>query len=192
MNNISQFDNPYLPPQTLATSPPPLPGMIDAEAIRREHIYTESTVQTIGALYYLTGTFLTLGGLIQGLNLFMGPVPTSNLFKDAMLFAFLTVFGVCVFALGREARKFNSPARIGIVLISVLGLFAIPVGTLINGYILCTVGGKKGRMVFSPEYKMVMATTPRPKVKTSPAVWVVLGIALLIIAVAVYFIVFGR
>ena len=96
MNNISQFDNPYLPPQTIATSPPPLPGMIDAEAIRREHIYTESTVQTIGALYYLTGTFLTLGGLIQGLNLFMGPVPTSNLFKDAMLFAFLTVFGVCV------------------------------------------------------------------------------------------------
>ncbi len=187
MNNISQFDNPYLPPQTFAAGPPPLPGVIDAEAIRREHAYTESTVGTMGVLYYIAGTFVTLGGLVQLLNVLIAQSP--DVAKEVMTCAFVLVFGIALFALGREARKFNSSARTGIIIISALGLLAFPIGTLINGYILCTLSGKKGRMVFSPEYKAIMAITARPKVRTSAAVWVVLAIALFIIAVAGYLII---
>ncbi len=187
MNNISQFDNPYLPPETLSTSPPPLPGAPGAEDVRREHAYTESTVGTMGVLYYIAGTFVALGGLIQLLNVLIAHTPDVS--KEVMTCAFVLVFGVALFALGREARKFNSSARTGIIIISALGLLAFPIGTLINGYILCTLSSKKGRMVFSPEYKAIMATTARPKVKTSAAVWIVLAVALFIIAVAGYLII---
>lgn len=187
MNNISQFDNPYLAPQTLATTPPPLP-VADAEAIRREHAYTESTIKTLGILYYLAGSLVTLGGLLQLPGLLSGLSSNPDPFKDVMLCATITVFGVVVFAVGREARKFSSSARTAILFLSVLGLFAVPIGTLISIYIICMVAGKKGSMVFSPEYRAIMATTTRQKVKTSPAVWAILIIAALIIAVAVFLI----
>ena len=49
-------------------------------------------------------------------------------------------------------------------------------GTLIGFYMLYLLLSKKGTMVFSPEYKEIIAQTPHMKYKTSPVVWIALGL----------------
>jgi len=54
-------------------------------------------------------------------------------------------------------------------------LIGFPIGTLIHGYILYLYWGTKGRKVFSPEYKQIIAGTPHVKYKTSIIIWILLG-----------------
>ena len=64
---------------------------------------------------------------------------------------------------------------------SVVGLIGFPIGTLISGYILYLLWGKKGRVIFSPEYQAVIAATPHVKYKTSIVVWILLGLVVVLI-----------
>lgn len=66
-----------------------------------------------------------------------------------------------------------------------IGLSSIPVGTLINGYILFLIFGKKGKLVFSERYQEIIAATPHIKHRTSKAVWIVLGIVLAVIVLGI-------
>ncbi|HKB60455.1 MAG TPA: hypothetical protein VKC56_10480, partial [Gallionellaceae bacterium] len=63
-----------------------------------------------------------------------------------------------------------------------LGLLGFPFGTVISAFILYLLFSKKGAMVFSDEYKQVIADTPDIKYRTSIIVWIFL--ALLIAAAA--------
>ena len=67
---------------------------------------------------------------------------------------------------------------------SVIGLLAIPVGTIISGYFLYLLLSKKGTVIFSPQYKQIIAATPHIKYKTSKIVIALLLILIALIAIA--------
>ena len=77
------------------------------------------------------------------------------------------VFGLVQGATAIGLRKLQTWARYVAVLFSVIGLIGIPIGTLISGYFLYLLLSKKGSVVFSEEYKHVIAATPHIKYKTS-------------------------
>ena len=69
------------------------------------------------------------------------------------------------------------------IIISGIGLLAIPVGTLLHGYFLYLLLSQKGKTVFSDGYKQIIVETPCVKNKTSNALWIVLGILVSILAI---------
>jgi hypothetical protein len=76
-------------------------------------------------------------------------------------------------------------ARIPTGILSGLGLLGFPLGTLINGYILYLIFSQKGKTVFSEEYQAVIEQTPHIKYRTSILVWILLGLVLLVIGIAI-------
>lgn len=166
--------NPYLAP-AISPIPPPLSGASDNEAIRRAHINHEASIKTLGALYLLGGILIIPGGL------FMIFEPATD--AGSAMGGILVALGVFQLALGLSVRKFRPWSRWAATILSVLGLFAFPVGTLINALVLSYLLSKKGATVFSPDYQSVIAATPYVKPKTSIAVWIILGVFLLLIVI---------
>ena len=164
--------NPYAP-TAQAASPPNLSG---PEAIRNEHLSHEASVQSIGILYLLGAVFLLIVGtiaLVAGLT-----EEPAALLSAAICLG----LGIVQFLVGIGLRRLSPVSRIPGILLSVIGLIAFPIGTIINGYILYLLLSKKGVMVFSDEYKSIIQQTPHIKYKTSIVVWIFLGLLLLVVA----------
>ncbi len=103
----------------------------------------------------------------------------------------LLALGIAQFIVGAAVRKLKLWSRIGVGILSGIGLLGFPIGTLISGYILFLVFGKKGKMVFSAPYKDIIAATPHVKYKTSKVVWIILGVVLAVIALGIVAMVIG-
>ena len=88
-----------------------------------------------------------------------------------LLLAMALIYAV----VGRWFRTLNPKARVPATILSVIGLLAFPLGTLINGYILYLIHAKKSKVVFSADYQAVIAATPEIKYKTSLFVWILVG-----------------
>ena len=88
------------------------------------------------------------------------------------------VLGIGQFCVGYGLRRLKRWSRVPSGILSGLGLLAIPIGTLINAYILYLIFSKKGKMVFSDEYHDIIKQTPHIKYRTSIVIWVVLGVLL--------------
>jgi hypothetical protein len=61
-----------------------------------------------------------------------------------------------------------------------LGLCAVPVGTLINGYILYLVASEKGATVMTEQYRQIVEQTPHIIYKTSAIVWFLLALVIML------------
>lgn len=162
-----------------------------AEAIRLEHLKHEASVKSIGLLYYLGGAALIVFFIIAA-N--FSTVPTSRLGGPlASFLAFILILvGVGQIVVGTGLRRLRSWARIPTGILSGLGLLSFPIGTLINAYILYLVFSRKGKMVFSEEYRAVMEQTPHIKYRTSILVWILIGLVVLVIGFALVAMFVGR
>lgn len=147
------------------------------EDIRKEHIKHEASVTSIGILYYLGGTAMTVLGLF---GMFAGG--GEAIITSAVMLA----LGIGQFWVGTGLRRLKKWARIPTGILSGIGLLAFPIGTLINAYILYLIFSRKGKMVFSDDYRAVIEQTPHIKYRTSILVWIVLGLLLLIIAFGIF------
>jgi hypothetical protein len=180
-------ENPYAAPQTFDAAP-----ILDsdAEIIRKEHIKTEASIKSVGILYFIGGAFLLFAGII---GLTTPPVVegVAGLAEQVTAIIFL-ILGIFQFILGAAVRKLKPWSRVGTGIASGIGLLGFPVGTLINAYILYLVFGRKGKMVFSPEYKEIIAATPHIKYRTPKIVWIILGIIVLIVALGIVAIAVGK
>lgn len=158
-------------------------GVTNAEAVRREHIQHEASVRSIGALYWLSGTILVLAGVVGVFN----ARATSGEFGpiNVLTFAILGGFGVASIAVGSGIRNLRPWARTVSIVMSVIGLLGIPVGTLINGYILYLLFAEKGKRLFEPDYQGIVAATPQVTYKTSIIVWIFVGLLVVLIAAVV-------
>jgi hypothetical protein len=179
-------ENPYEAPQTF-DAPPDLDT--DAEVVRKEHIKTEASLKSVGILYFLGGVFLLFVGII-GLSTPPTDEGVTGLAEQVTSVIFL-ILGVFQFMVGAAVRKLKPWSRTGVGIISGIGLLGFPIGTLINAYILFLAFGKKGKVVFSPEYQEVIAATPHIKYKTPRVVWIILGVLVLIVALAIAAIAIG-
>ncbi len=155
---------------------PPTPE----ETIRRAHLSHEASIISIGTLYYLGAIMLVFTGLMSVLKLGSPELggPWAGLFFIAL--------GVAYFQLGRWFRALLPKAKIPGTILAAIGLLAFPFGTLINIYILYLINSKKGAMVFSDQYRAVIAATPGIKYKTSIVVWVLVGLLLVFFLVALF------
>lgn len=171
--------NPYAAPQTPFGDE--RVGSEGAEVIRRQHLSHEASIQSIGILYLLGGIFLTLGGIatvVAAANAGPGPI-------ELLVPVVIVGLGIGQGFVGVGLRRLRRWTRIPVGILSGIGLIGIPIGTIINGYILYLVFSTKGAMVFSDQYQEIIRQTPHIKYKTSIIVWIFLFLLLTLIAIGV-------
>ena len=166
--------NPYAAPTARVDDVPASP---EAEAIRRAHISHEASIKAVGILYYLGGAVSTLAGIAA-------LVSASSEVESAVIMLLLLALGVGSLFAGWGVRALRPWARIVGCVLSAIGLLGFPIGTLINGYILYLFLSKKGRTIFAPDYRDVIAATPHVKYRTSIVVWILLALVIGLIVVA--------
>jgi len=171
---MSAAVNPYAPPKAHVQDVSGADS--EAEEIRREHIKHETSVRSIGILYYLSG----------GVMLVLSIAMLGGSFSGNALRGFTVGLGVLYLGLGalmlfvaHSLRKLLPWARIATIVLAAIGLLGFPAGTLINGYILYLVLSKKGKRIFEDDYKDIIEATPHVKYRTSIIVWIVVGILVL-------------
>jgi hypothetical protein len=181
---MSTEPNPYASPCAKIDVIPPPPGDIsEAEALRRKYIKHEASVRSIGVLYYLAGIFLSFIslstiGIVVALAAGRSDPPPP--FAVGLLLVY-SALAIVSFVVGRGLRRLRHWARVPVGILSIFGLLQVPIGTLINGYILYLVFSAKGAMVFSPQYQEAIRQTPHVKYRTSMVTWILLAILVVIV-----------
>lgn len=168
--------NPYQPPAAdleLDTD------LALAEETRRNYLTHETSVRSVGLLYYLGAAGLLLSAIIL-----LVQADHSEALSPLWLL-FMAALGVLYLWVGRGLRTLQPKVRGIAAGLAALGLLSFPVGTLINGYILYLLLSAKGKMVFSSEYGEVIAATPHIKYRTSIIIWIFVALIVLGIAAAI-------
>lgn len=164
-------------------------GLTEAEEIRKKHHGHETSIKSIGFLYYLSaglcGLLFLGGGGVDMFRIIQGNQVAGVVFAIFLSLGLYAMIGALSLWLGWGLRRLRSKARIGAIVLSVIGLIGFPIGTIINIYFLYLLCSKKGAMVFSPEYQEVIRQTPHMKYKTPVAAWIVLGLLILLVAAAI-------
>jgi hypothetical protein len=171
------------------STPPLLSEPTTYEDIRRKYLSHEASIQGVGSLYILNGIFGFFALIIFLLQLFNITPHTDLKNPENLGLLVIAIISIPIFLLGKSLRKLNPAARIPATILSIIGLIAFPLGTIIHAYILYLIYSQKGKMVFSPEYHDIIRQTPHIKYRTSIIVWIALGIlalaVLLIIGVLI-------
>jgi hypothetical protein len=152
-----------------------------ADEVRNQYLKHEASVKSIGLLYYLGGGGLLLMGIVA---IFVGPSDASDSVRQPLMAAVFLGLSVIQFWVGTGVRRLKRWARVPSGILSGIGLLGFPVGTLVNAYILYLIFCRKGKMVFSVEYRAIIEQTPHIKYRTSIVVWILLGLVLLALGVA--------
>jgi hypothetical protein len=164
-----------------------------AEDTRKQYLKHEASVRSVGFLYYLGGVAL---GIVGFAGIWFSALPGSFRPGPAPIEILLSIFflgvGIGQFFVGVGLRRLKSWARIPTGIFSGIGLLGFPMGTIINGYILYLIFSRKGKMVFSDEYRVIIEQTPHIKYRTSIVVWILLGLLLLLIGMAFIGVFLGR
>jgi hypothetical protein len=168
--------------------------LTDAEATRRKYLNHETSIKGIGILAILGGVFALLGGLV----FLVSAMRPANAVGDQAVAAFIGVFifgiGALQILVGSALRQLKNWARwTETVLASLNALVNLiqfnPLPLLFMFYILYLMLSAKGKVVFSSEYKAVIAQTPHIRYKTSRFVkillYVLVALIVLIIIAAV-------
>ncbi|TWU26338.1 hypothetical protein Pla52o_01910 [Novipirellula galeiformis] len=161
----------------------------DVEAVRRYYLSHEASVKSIGTLYLLGAILMVPIGLAMIAMPVVAGIAEKVAPAEAILMA---VIGLVYLTLGLlqgftalNLWKLRPWARIVASVLSVIGLLAFPIGTLISAYFLYLLLSEKGQFVFSPGYQQVVAQTPHIKYKTSIIVWILLALLLGLIGLGV-------
>jgi len=176
-------NNPYASPAAVNSVDAPL---TDAEAIRTRYLSHEASVKSIGTLYMLGAILMVLSGGVMLVVMLVGVLKIRTVSAEAAILAvvFFIYLGLGILqgATAMGIRKLQNWARYVAVVFSVIGLLGFPIGTIISAYFLYLLLSQKGTMVFSDEYKEIIAATPHIKYKTSIIV-IILLILLVVILV---------
>ena len=184
--------NPYASPAAVNYVDAPL---TDAGAIRKRHLSHEASVKSIGSLYMLGAILMVLSGGVMLVVTLVGvawtAAPVESAIMAIMWCCFYLGLGILQGATAMGLRKLQKRARSVVVVFSVIGLIAIPIGTIISAYFLYLLLSQKGKMVFSEEYQQIIAATPHIKYKTSIIVVILLILLLVILVFGVLALVLG-
>jgi hypothetical protein len=164
-----QMSDVWSPPQAPLDTPN---SADDAYAIdiRQRHVNHETSVKSVGTLYYFVSAIL----LLVATSLILGG--HFSLTQNAIIAVILIGFAVPLAFLGRGLKQLKSWSKIPAGVLSGIGLLGFPIWTLINGYILYLLFSDKGTMVFSSEYKQIIADTPDIKSRTPIVVWILIAV----------------
>lgn len=170
---MSQENNPYLTP-TVDATPPSLDSY--AEQIRKIYLKHEATVKSIGTLYLLGAIFMIPSSIFL-------LVKGSKEFNPIVL-ALLIVMGFAQLATGIALRRLRKWSRVVGVIFGCIGLLGFPMGTLISACTLYLLLCAKGTMVFSADYKQIIAETPHVKYRSSKVIkWLLLILIIIFVVI---------
>lgn len=174
-------DNPYQAPAVAEVA-----AESDAETTRRKYLKHEASVKGVGSLYLLGGVLGGIGLLLSLFGVFYAGAHGGIGGQELLVLLLSGGIGVLQFIAGLGLRKLTKTGRILGAVIAGISLIVVPIGTLIGAYILYLLLGPKGKVVFSPEYRAVIAQTPHIRYRTPLAVWILLIVLLLIILFAMF------
>lgn len=166
--------NPFQAPELLESDEGPFHS--SDEFLRTEHISHEASAKSIGTLYFLAAILVSVAGAV----LFTGSNPVDI---GGLLILVLTACFLLAVAIG--LWRLQTWARWIAVVLAFPGLLAVPLGTLINGYILYLLLTAKGSMIFSKEYRKIIEATPHIKYQSSKIVLALLVLLLTVLLLAI-------
>ena len=162
-------------PEPWSASPGPSP--FDLESIREAHIGHERQLKAVGLLYGI-GAVGTSALLLAIVLPRLAGSTAADFLDPAFLLPALLVLTLAIY-MGAAAYGFRRlrpwVAYVGTPL-AVLGLTGVPIGTLVNGYILYLVWGRKGRRVLGRNYGAIVQATPHVRYRYTAGDWVVIGL----------------
>jgi hypothetical protein len=207
--------NPYAAPEAELGAPAAAgtdEDLARAEAIRSAYLAHEASVKSLGSLHYLGALFFGIAALGLGAYVMTARVG-NNPFSAAMTAAavlYVVMTGLNV-ALGNGLRGLRPWARwtdavlMGLSFLSSLlamvgwliaqlyaPLLGGSLGLLFQAYILHILLSSKASVVFSPEYREIIARTPHLRYKTSLLVKFVLAVFVGLITLAIVGTLFTR
>jgi hypothetical protein len=150
------------------------PAASDVETKRSTLLHHETSILLIGILHYAAAGMLAAAAV--ALVVING--------QPGMRFAALLGLLACGYALaGFMLRNLDARARYSATIMAALGMFAMPVGSVLSAYVLWLIHIKEGRAVLSPEYREVVAATPQIKCRVTHST---LAVGIVLTGVAVY------
>lgn len=170
--------NPYATPR-YSGDPPPLS---EVEQIRKDHIGHELSIKSLGGLYLIAAIITAAGVAFLGIMVLIG-----DGLRETMPMVMLAVgFALCIFgfSVGGGLRRLRPWTRTVATVLAAIGSLLFPVGTIINAYVLYLLLSTKGSMVFSERYQEIIVVTPHIRYKTSPVIYVLLGLMTFLIFLA--------
>lgn len=174
--------NPYAPPKARVEDV--VQADSRAEEVRRKYIKHETSIRACGILDYLGGVAFCL----LGVGMMATDFSVSNAFAVRTMVtvgAVYLVIGILSIIAGFGIRRLRPWARVVSVILSAIGLLEVPIGTVINGYILYLLVSKKGQIIFTADYAEIVAATPHVRYRSFLVLWVVLGVLLALILLGV-------
>ncbi len=189
MSTVPPNFNPYAQTGSTVSFHPSQQIGSEAEQIRRKHLSHEASIKSVGLLYgfgFVLLCLMTLINLVGVLSQAGGQAPGGiviGLVFVLLLAAWTALVGVTAWNL----RKLTPLGKILGIIVAAIGLLGFPIGTLISAYILYLLLSERGTVVFSPQYKSIIAQTPHIKYKTSIIVWVLLAVIGLLFIVGIGF-----
>ncbi len=163
------MESPYAPPRTEVADHRDVSDN-EVVALREAHIRHEIQLKSVGTLYYLGGALALVAGVV------MIPVylDADAAFGEMIgLFALIYLgAGALSIALGYGFRRLQPWVRIPGALLSGIGLLAIPIGTIVNAWILYLMFCEKGRTVLAPEYRAIVIATPEVRYRRTIGDWI--------------------
>lgn len=154
----SDAQNPYRVPRAHVADVGP---QAEAESVRLAHLSVETSLRTVGLLYYLGLAGFGISGF-----LIVGSSAGSAMVEPAMGVVLLALAVICA-VLAYGLRGLRPWVRVPAIGASVIGLFGFPFGSILNGYVLYLLLCAKGRCVLGPDYAAVLAATPHVRYRSS-------------------------
>jgi hypothetical protein len=180
------IDNPYSPPTAKIDDKVGATGGM--EQIRQKNIRHEVQLKSIGSLYGLAGILLGISSIAMLVTLFGSD---SNMSAEqspmfAGILAFYGVLSAIMLAMAYGYRQLMPWVKIPGTVLSAFGMLGIPVGTLINGYILYLIWCKQGQTILADGYQDIIRATPHVKYKRTLGDKIALGIVIaMLVGVAI-------
>ena len=133
-------------------------GIGHHEALRRELGSHERLVR-VSALYLAVfGSVSCIWVVVKPMSMTLGTIDAGWFYTGRAL---PLAAGVLWLYAAWQAQRFTRAGQVLATLASVLGLWSVPLGTLIGGSMLWILHSAQGRAVFSARYRAAMAATPQ-------------------------------
>jgi hypothetical protein len=158
------------------------PPRDDAVAIREAHIGHERQLKSVGLLFGLGAVMMLLtlvAVLMPGVD--GGPGNARQLAGVVGGGVLIGLLAAAAGALAYGYRTLSPWVKYIGTPVSMLGLLAIPVGTLIHAYILYLLWCEKGRRVLAADYAAIIQATPQVRYKRTVGDWIALALLLLLV-----------
>ena len=170
-NPNSKGNNSYRGPELANTKSKTFQGG-EMERVRSQFLKQEASVKGIGGLFVFFGILTFIEGFTLSnpeITRLAGPV--GERFGGGELLPevaaangrFVMFLGVLHIWIGWGLIKLRNCARITAGIFAIPNLLAIPIGTLLSGYIIYSLISKNGKYVCSLDYNKVIAETPKIK-----------------------------